>query len=491
MRGWAYIAMAAAAFCASACTSGGGVSCSNAGGTQLAATTWPKFRADAANTGRAAVDLNQSTGNGSLVFDGRCNIQNLACLMGETPTQCNTPAGQTCVPIGQVSATPILGLPNPGFSALPQIFVASSDGNVYIVNTAGSSVSLLPNQIFLPSAIVGSPLAGADGNLFVPGNGRLSQFFADGLLKNTAPLSGATSASPNIWGGDEGTVNGTVFIGTESGAFTAVCPNGVNKFSVTFPQTQSTAALVPDPNTPTASPRTPIIVAGGLNGQVRAYTLKGRLYWSFFAASTIIAAVMIDPISNLFYVADTTGHVFAGTLLVNQPSGQLDPDFNFTADAGITASPALGRDSPDVAGRMYVADQNGTLYALDRASGNVLWTFQADGPISASPAVATGGTNDVIVLAADLLGVVDPGTPPVPIGGRVYAIRDDGDRGTALWTFDADHAIGASSPAIGADGTVYIGRQGARRAAGSECTMQSLPSPCLVNDGGALYAIAP
>src|SRR5207247_8044084 len=67
MRAWASIAMAAAAFCASACTSGGGVSCSNAGGTQLAATTWPKFRADAANTGRADVDLNQSNGNGTLV----------------------------------------------------------------------------------------------------------------------------------------------------------------------------------------------------------------------------------------------------------------------------------------------------------------------------------------------------------------------------------------------------------------------------------------
>jgi outer membrane protein assembly factor BamB len=489
MRAWACIAIAAAAFGASACTSGGGVSCSTAGGTQLAATTWPKFRADTANTGRAAVDLDESSGVGTLIFDGRCSIQNFPCLVGETPTNCDTPSGQTCVPIGPVSATPVIGPPIPG-SVPNNIYVASSDGNVYVVDTTGEPV-VLSSQIFLPSAIVGSPLIGSHGTLSIPGNRSLTQFFADSNNKNTASLNGAAAASPNIWGGVNGTVDGTAFIGTESGGFAAVCPNGVNRFSVVFPETQSTAAVVPDPNTPTANPRTPIIVAGGLNGQMRAYTLKGRQYWSFFAASTIVAAVMIDPISNLFYVADTTGHVFAGTLLVNQPSGQLDPAFNFTADAGITASPALGRDAPDVAGRMYVADQNGTLYALDRASGTVLWTFQADGPISASPAVATGGTNDVIVLAADLLGVVDPGTPPVPIGGRVYAIRDDGDRGTALWTFDTDHAIGASSPAIGADGTVYIGRQGARRASGGECTMQSLPSPCLVNDGGALYAIAP
>jgi outer membrane protein assembly factor BamB len=202
--------------------------------------------------------------------------------------------------------------------------------------------------------------------------------------------------------------------------------------------------------------------------------------------------VMIDPLTNLFYVADSSGHVFAA----NVGNGQLDSAFNFTAQAPITASPALGRDDtstmpPTPGDKMYVADQSGMLYALDRASGELRWTFEADGPISASPAVATGGTNDVIVLAADILGVVNPDAAPVPLDGKVYAIRDDGDRGTVLWTFDTGHAIGTSSPAIGSDGTVYIGRQGARRGFDSECTAQGVPSPCLVNDGGALYAIVP
>ncbi len=38
------------------------------------------------------------------------------------------------------------------------------------------------------------------------------------------------------------------------------------------------------------------------------------------------------------------------------------------------------------------------------------------------------------------------------------------------------------------DGTVYIGRTGSRLGMGNECPTAE---PCVVNDGGALYAIGP
>jgi hypothetical protein len=49
-------------------------------------------------------------------------------------------------------------------------------------------------------------------------------------------------------------------------------------------------------------------------------------------------------------------------------------------------------------------------------------------------------------------------------------------------------SIGASSPAIAANGTVYIGRTGTRLGTEENCPGAG---PCVVNRGGALYAIEP
>jgi outer membrane protein assembly factor BamB len=255
----------------------------------------------------------------------------------------------------------------------------------------------------------------------------------------------------------------------------------VARFAVSFPQTQSTAAVVQDPNVP-ATNVTPIIVGGGSNGTVRAYTKKGKQYWSFFATNDVVAAIMIDELQDpeVFYAADTNGRVFA----VNVGNGRPLTQFSFATDGGaaITASPALGRDaSTTMAGTtMYVGDQGGILYALNRFTGDELWRFQADGPINSSPAVAIGGSQDVIVFAAD-----------GPTASRMYAIRDDGTEGTSLWTgqdgepgVTACGVVGASSPAIAADGTVYVGLQTiATNSTECEAVVQT--------NGGALVAFAP
>jgi outer membrane protein assembly factor BamB len=311
--------------------------------------------------------------------------------------------------------------------------------------------------------------------------------------------------------------DGTVYLGTTSGTFTGICPNGIPRFSLVFPPTQSSVALTQDPNSTSPDP---IIVAGGTNGQVRAFNVRGRQFWSFSASATIVAAVLIDDSTDLFYVADTSGRVFAGALTNGLPVA----DFSFAPaqserPATITASPALGKNNAArpklyVAGQSVVgqsaAEQRGVLYALDRASGAVCWTFEAEGPISSSPAVATGGSQDVIVFAADRLAVLDPATGPVTVGGRVYAIpdREDdlcdgaprcaaGDVACPVWTFDTgsidppgySYSFGAASPSIGSDGTVYIGRSGSRIGRGRTDCPDPTVDPCVVNDGGALYAI--
>lgn len=485
MTTWKAGLMLAAAAAFAACTSDSSPTCSLAGGTTLAATTWPKFRADAANSGRASVTLAGNTGAGELLFRGYCSIATMVTCKDEFDCQ----PGETCIPIGPVASTPILDPQNP-----PNIYLASSDGNVYGVDAQGEMLMALTEQMGVTSAITGTPLLGNDGTLFVPSNSQVTQFdTADGAAIINAPVAGFVGSSVNIWNGD-GSTDGTVFVGTNAGIFTGICPNGVARWTATFPATQSTGAVVPDPNSPSTDV-TPIIIAAGLNGQVRAYNIRGRQFWSFLAAANIVAAVLVDTTTNLAYVADTSGRMFA----LNVATGLPDTSFSFAAGAAINASPALGGDrDADPVGTLYVADQNGVLYALDRATGTAegppRWTFQADGPISSSPAVATLGTKDVIVFAADILGTVDPASAPVPINGRVYAVRDDGNTATLLWTFDTGHSIGTASPALGIDNRVYISRQGNRRGVAGECPDRDndgQEDPCVVNDGGALYAIGP
>lgn len=504
MTRWpARLLVAATAFLVG-CDSGGSVSCSLQGGMPLAPSTFPKFRADLGNTGRAAVDLNGSTGDIRTLFDGFCSEMMLqTCSVDEGCPK--DPDLGTCTRIGLISTTPILDAQTPD----PNIYLGSADGNVYAVDALGEMLPL-QQPIQLSNAIVGSPLLGLDPTtdpnrqvLSVPGNSLLAQFDTtlredeDGLPTITAAevtlaaVAGFISASPNIWNGDEEMVDGTVFFGTEAGVFTGICPNGVARWSVSFPGTQSSAALVQDPNF--TDQVTPIIITGGLNGQVRGYSIRGRQAWSFFASANIVAAVMIDPSTNLAYVADTAGRVFVLDVANGQP---VTPLPQFTAGAAITASPALGRDSV-VTPRLYVADQNGVVYALDRDDLTVVhWTFQAAGPIRSSPAVATLGDQDVIVFGADVLGVADPTQAPVPVDGKVYAIRDDGDSAAVVWVKDTGYSIGTASPSIGINRTVYIGREGNRLGLPAECPEVDRDSDgekdaCVVNDGGALYEIRP
>ncbi len=423
------------------CTGSSGDACNLAGGTDLALTTWPRFHADLANSGRAEIDLSVNSGNGRLLFP----------LAGQT--------------IGPTETTPILG---------PEIiYLGSSDTNVYALDYDGIPVTL-ESDIQAAGAVTGSPLLGVDGTLFVPSAGVLSQFRADGTIKNTAGLAGFSATSPNIWS------DGTVFVGTLSGGLSRVCPNGIPSYQITFPATQSAMGIALDPDNESA----PIIIAAGLAGIVRAFNLRGRQRWSFFASATVDAGIVIDESTNVFYVADINGHVFSGALLDGSPVG----GFTVEPAESITATPALGRDTASVP-TIYVADQGGTVRALDRATGATRWTFQAAGPILSSPAVGTGGDSDIIVFGADVLGSVPGSSELVPVDGRVYAVRDDGSQGTLLWTYDVGSSIGASSPSIGSDGTVYIGRQGQQLGDESQCPNGA--GTCIVNVGGGLIAIGP
>lgn len=154
----------------------------------------------------------------------------------------------------------------------------------------------------------------------------------------------------------------------------------------------------------------------------------GCVKWQFPTDSAIHQSVTIGSDDNVHIPTED------GTLYTLSPGGEL----LWTYDAGseITSPPTVGLD-----GTVYIGTRSGKLYAINR-NGNLRWTYMAGSMIYAAPTVADNGNLYV--------GTTD---------GEIYAMGSDG---TSLWTFILPMVEQVSdsilaSPAIGIDGSVYIG----------------------------------
>jgi hypothetical protein len=267
-----------------------------------------------------------------------------------------------------------------------------------------------------------------------------------------------------------------------SGGFVAMCPNGVRRNTQSFPTTQSPAAVVQDPNQPDKS--TPIILAAGLAGQVRAYNIKGRQYWSFFASTTINAAVLVDESTNLFYVADQNGQVFAGEVA----NGALAPPSHFRRT---DRSPPRWRWAATAPERASTSPTRPACSTRRPRHRRVRWTFRRTDRFSRHQRWRRACRRHHRVRQRRVRH--HHWRPGARADRRARVrVRDDGLSGTLLWTFEAGASIGASSPSIYTDATVYIGRAGQQLASGTDACHGNDPNAtCTRNIGGAAYAIGP
>jgi len=143
------------------------------------------------------------------------------------------------------------------------------------------------------------------------------------------------------------------------------------------------------------------------------------------------------------------GSVFIGGLDFNVYA--LDRDgairWSHLTDWCVFSSPAVTED-----GVVYIGSKDEYVYSFT-TPGTLLWqsptgTFYDGHLVDSSPAVGFDGT---IYVGTDPYGAV--GQTPVPVTNVLFAFNPDG---SLKWSFPMDDGA-ESSPAIGHDGTVYIG----------------------------------
>jgi outer membrane protein assembly factor BamB len=162
--------------------------------------------------------------------------------------------------------------------------------------------------------------------------------------------------------------------------------------------------------------------------------------WMFFPAAYV--ALYSSPAIGADGTIYVGGDFESTDLYAVNPNGTQK--WAFITGGGVDSSPAIAAD-----GTIYAGSNDGNLYAVN-PDGTEKWAFATGGTVNSSPAVGADGT--ICVLSASN----SPGNAL-----NLYAVNADG---TAKWS--APFVAGSlndgsgdtiSSPAIGSDGTIYIG----------------------------------
>ncbi len=316
----------------------------------------------------------------------------------------------------------------------------------------------LPRWIFTTGAnVISSPAVDINGTIFIGSHDeKVYAINADGTLKWVfeQPTGGVVS-SPAI-----GT-DGTIYVGSYDYYFYAIRPDGTQKWAFRTGGFITSSPAI-------GSDGTIYVGSGGYGIDFKLYAFKpdGTIKWTFDCAVTWSSpAIGLD---GTVYVGSTDGNLYA----VNPDGTQK---WKFTAGDFIYASPAIGYD-----GTIFVGANNGKLFAIN-PNGTKKWEYGTGKSQLNSYFSPTIGPDGTIYVGSEypdnLLHAVNPdgtqkwtfdtgeiylSTPAIDANGTIYvgsrnrnlyAINPDGTQKWSFLTGDYVH----SSPVIGPDGTIYIG----------------------------------
>jgi outer membrane protein assembly factor BamB len=230
--------------------------------------------------------------------------------------------------------------------------------------------------------------------------------------------------------------DGTVYAASYDGTLFALDPaTGTQKWAFATTGNAYYPAYGPSP---TLAPDGTLYF-GSLGGELYALdSATGEKKWQApFSAGAYTSAALGE--NDILYLADFDGTFYA----VDGSTGQRV--WHVSIGASISAAPALSLDGTTV----YFGADDGTFRALNTANGQVRWSQAFAGRIFDSAAVGSDGT---VYFGSDQSAYQGPGLPNT-YDGTVYAL--DGATGDVKWQFAAGFPV-TQALAIAGDGTVYV-----------------------------------
>ena len=211
------------------------------------------------------------------------------------------------------------------------------------------------------------------------------------------------------------------------------------------------------------------IYIGTYSNSLYAINSNGDLIWKTNCNGPISSSPAISK----------DGYIYFGTAGFPEHNGSkiicLNPDgtigWDYQTDYMILSDPAIGED-----GAIYIGSGDSFFYALN-PNGTLRWRFKTGDIVKSHPTIGDDGTIyfdsfDDYLYALNPDGTLQWKYKGVGSGAAALAIDENGiiyiggkqlsafyPNGTIKWkyTFGDDKHTGHSSPAISADGTIYIG----------------------------------
>ena len=286
-----------------------------------------------------------------------------------------------------------------------------ADGTVYIGSGYGTLYALKPDGSlkwnFSAGASVHSPAIGTDGMIyFGSSGGNVYALHPDGSLNWTFSTPTFIYASITI-GPD-----GTIYVGAMNDNLYAINPDGTEKWRIRIGGIHEAAAI---------DSHGTIYVGGG--DSLYSVSAEGSLNWSYPVRGVLYTAPAIGD--------DGTIYATSGILYALNPDGTLAWSYETGSS---TYSPTVGPD-----GTVYVAP--GSRLCAIEPGGQLMWSYSTSERVY-TPIIDRHGT----VYA----GIGKYASP----NNRVMAFNADG---TVKWSYPLGGIPHCNSPAIDAQGTLYLG----------------------------------
>ncbi len=291
-----------------------------------------------------------------------------------------------------------------------------------------------------------------NGNIYVASvsNSRIYALYPNGNLKWSFMTDGL------IWGSSPAIAeDGTVYFGSWDAGLYALYQNGTKKWRFGAGDSIASSPAIEEDG---------IIYFGTMGNKIFAVNSDGTEKWQYTTGNYIVSDPAIGQ-DGIIYVGSADGYLYA-----MNPNGTLR--WKFGTGNHIKCSPSISED-----GVIYINSWDNYLYAI-YPNGTLKWKTNVGWGMSGSASIAEDGTiyfftqtldayypnNGTLKWRLDVGGNGGCISPAISADGTIYVCNHEGKciiavspEGEEIWRKQISNLRAASSPIIDEDGTIYVG----------------------------------